>query len=160
MQEELYETRHLWIVSVNGKQELDYETVVRPQDEISLIPIISGGSDDSYFILKRKTCIEVGNAYTQEEEDRHKRQDDLAIKLDRYNFMSELEKYNKYKIDIKKLLESENCMKCNKKLHIPDAWRNMSLVARRAYFKYLVQKGQKEGIIYCCNCYYEMTNVE
>lgn len=148
----------LMVVSVNDKM-VDLDTVLLPQQQVRIFPIISGGEDSSLFILDYGNKIEIdGDTFTEAEEEKQKRDDELAIKLARYQFIAELKPYALKGYDVEELLRSTRCMRCKKKLHLPGAWQHLPMKQRRQYFKAIVKLGQKE-ILMCCSCYSTVTNL-
>jgi len=142
----------MYIVSVNGNMEEDTKTVLLSQQQVRIFSKISGGSDSSFFIIDKGNRIELGNGYTELEEETLAYNDTMAIKLARRMFIKELEPYAQPGFDIEALLDSTRCAECKKQLHLPEAWQHIPFKERKKYFKLLVTLGQTE-ILLCCSCY-------
>jgi len=149
----------LMVVSVDDKMVQDLDTVLLPNQQVKIFPTISGGEDSSLFILDNggKRIEIYGETFTEAEEEIQKRDDELAIKLARYQFIAELKPYAPKGYDVEELLRSTRCMRCKNKLHLPGAWQHLPMKVRRQYFKAIVKLGQKE-ILMCCSCYSTVTN--
>ena len=146
----------LMFVSVNGKLVQDIKTVLLTNQEVMIFPRVSGGSESSFSIIDKGNRIEIGNSYTELEEEQLAFEDSMAIKLSRSMFIKELIPYAPSIEFIERLLKSDRCANCKKKLHDPTAWEQIELKTRRKYFKALVIIRQ-EQILLCCSCYERKT---